>query len=46
VTDVELASVLGHSDANITRRVYTKLFDPKKAHERIGAAQESLRQRQ
>jgi integrase len=42
ITDVELATVLGHSDANITRKVYTKLFDPKAVHEKIRAAQDSI----
>jgi integrase len=42
VTDVELATLLGHADANITRKVYTKLFDPKAVHEEIRAAQDSI----
>jgi integrase len=42
ITDVELATVLGHADANVTRRVYTKLFDPKTVHDKIRTAQASL----
>jgi integrase len=42
VTDVELAAVLGHADANVTRRVYAKLFDPKSVHDKIREAQASL----
>jgi integrase len=42
ITDVELATVLGHADANITRRVYAKLFDPKAVHEKIRTAQTSI----
>jgi len=42
VTDIELAAVLGHADANVTRRVYAKLFDPKSVHDKIREAQASL----
>jgi hypothetical protein len=34
--------VLGHADANITRKVYTKLFDPKAVHAKIREAQDSI----
>jgi integrase len=42
LTDIELATVLGHADANVTRRVYAKLFDPKTVHKKIREAQASL----
>jgi integrase len=42
LTHVEVAEVLGHSDSNVTLRVYTKLFDKRDVAERVRAAQASL----
>jgi integrase len=42
LTHVEVAEVLGHSDSNVTLRVYTKLFDKRDVAARVRAAQASL----
>jgi len=42
LSPVDVASVLGHQDANITLRVYAKLFAPRDVADRVRAAQGAI----
>jgi integrase len=42
LTPVEVADVLGHSDTNVTMRVYAKLFDRRDTAARVRAAQAAI----
>jgi integrase len=43
LTPVEVADVLGHADANITMKVYAKLFDKRDTAARVRAAQGAIK---
>lgn len=42
LTPVEVAQVLGHADANITLRVYARLFDKRDVAARVRNAQAAI----
>lgn len=45
LTPVEVADILGHADANITLRVYARLFDKRDTADRVRAAQSVIHTR-